>query len=256
MHGIDIRPIVYLRIQDQYLVSRFNQDVKALYAGTVEEYAAQAGSLDCKATILQGWSEACGQENIIVRPYEKTQFQNGTIFDDFFFSVFGQQTLPYFQIPQREENTRLSAAAIEFKRLINNLPISDRSKWSLAPTMQRYSAQTNTTSQQVFVRHSSLPTQLKKEILSTYHASNQWIASTYLNRPEGELFYEHSNIDIEDEQPYEGLTPDRIGEIAAFIASDASKIWDEIRVTIEQLGASPDSKGYRAAVKLQVVLNL
>lgn len=79
----DVKIIVYLRRQDLWIQSVFNQVVKdpcLRYAGNLAELP-QMSWLDYFST-LSGWADQFGVDNIIVRQYEESlKLNNGTISD-------------------------------------------------------------------------------------------------------------------------------------------------------------------------------
>lgn len=123
--GVQIQVIVYLRRQDQFLESQWNQQVKHL-KGT-QGWAAYRKK-HMKAPELDYWaalnriSDVFGQENIVVRRFQKADFVGGSILSDF-LSVLGLKlTENYDMSSQRErQNTRLEGNLTELKRVTNSL---------------------------------------------------------------------------------------------------------------------------------------
>jgi hypothetical protein len=123
-HGYTVKIIVYVRRQDQFLLSRWNQNVKYVYANplTWEEYCKQvcenenyildyAGTLDQLAGFV-------GKENIIVRRFDPKDWINRSLIDDFMNCIGLTVTGEYHSLEQKE-NLRLEGNAIEIKRIIN-----------------------------------------------------------------------------------------------------------------------------------------
>lgn len=122
-----VKIIVYLRSQEEYAVSWWNQLVKhsrtsankvswAYYRKNIARYVG----LDYYGNLMQ-LEEAFGQGNIIVRRFDKEYFKNGRLLDDF-LDVFGLEYTDEFEITQEERNTRFSDNACEVKRAINKIP--------------------------------------------------------------------------------------------------------------------------------------
>lgn len=90
--GINVKVIVYLRRQDEYLESVVNQYIKG-NSGQVTKYPDCIDEL-MKAKVpsvrlnyfsrLEEISSVIGRENIIVRIYDRTRFDGGSIYTDFF----------------------------------------------------------------------------------------------------------------------------------------------------------------------------
>lgn len=238
-----VRIILYLRRQDEYLVSRYNQDIKAMYPGTLQEYYTENEKyLDYRAAIIEGWASEWGMENIVVRPYEKEQFANGRIFDDFCRRVFGWDVPANFRLPAKPANPRLSRDAIEYKRAVNNLPLTDKIKCDLAETMQRYSSASDPSNSEAFVMENSLPAPIKKRILEAYNTSNAWIARSFLGRADGRLFAVPAFVPDTSKVYYGGLTASRLSEISRFVAEDSPQLSSSVRAAAAEATQSDDKR--------------
>jgi hypothetical protein len=124
-HGYVIKIIVYLRRQDQFLLSRWNQSVKHAISNPLswEDYRKRvfakenfildyAGTLDKLANIA-------GKENIIVRKYHRESWINSSIIDDF-MSCIGLTVSEEYHPLEQSPNLRLEGNTTEIKRIINN----------------------------------------------------------------------------------------------------------------------------------------
>lgn len=124
-HGYQIQIIVYLRRQDEFIVSLWKENVKhrkhALTL-TLEERLPQV--LENEAFILQYASRldelaaVFGKEHLTVRRYEKSHWKNGLIIDDF-LDCIGLEHTPEFQELETLKNPSLSENTVEIKRIIN-----------------------------------------------------------------------------------------------------------------------------------------
>lgn len=125
LHGYRIQIIVYLRSQDDFIVSLWKEKVKhrkhALTL-TLQERLSQV--LEQEDFILQYASRlddlaaTFGPEHLTVRRYEKSQWKNGLIIDDF-LSCIGLEHTPDFQDLVALKNPSLSENTVEIKRIIN-----------------------------------------------------------------------------------------------------------------------------------------
>ena len=124
--GYQIKIIVYLRRQDQFLLSRWNQSVKQnfSYAAkmTCEEYFFKVRKKEKKifeyATKLDEISDYFGKENIIVRRFQKDSWKDGSIIHDFMHEI-GLEVTEEFKELEKEANLRLNKNTTEIKRIIN-----------------------------------------------------------------------------------------------------------------------------------------
>lgn len=125
--GFAVKVIVYLRRQDSYASSWWNQKVKMgkrKYSTTSwESFIRDPGNaigLDYYKN-LRKISDVLGKENLIVRRFGKQYLKNGSIFEDF-FDALGLEYTDEYVIKERERNIRLDGNAIEIKRILNGLP--------------------------------------------------------------------------------------------------------------------------------------
>jgi hypothetical protein len=67
----DLRIVVYLRRQDQYLQSLYKQAVTSGRKDDFLSWRAQTGDRGDYLSVLRGWAGAFGRENLILRAYER-----------------------------------------------------------------------------------------------------------------------------------------------------------------------------------------
>lgn len=128
-HGFRVKIIVYLRRQDAYLVSSWNQAVKSGigHGGSAgkkwEEY------VDGRTYVrkmeyynhLSKMSAFWGRKNLVIRRFEPKRFLGGSIYADFLDAV-GLKLTDEFQIEKFVRNVRLEGNTLEIKRILNNMP--------------------------------------------------------------------------------------------------------------------------------------
>lgn len=114
-----VRVLVYLRRQDDHLVSMYQQAVRG---GAVQRLADWA--LRPRHRIydyhrrLRMWRRRVTSDGIIVRPFEPAAFHGGSLVSDF-FAAAGIATPDRGLEPVAVQNERLGAEATEFLRLLN-----------------------------------------------------------------------------------------------------------------------------------------
>ena len=118
-----VKIIVYLRRQDRYIESYWNQRVKRL-ASFSEDFgeALAKGRLNCSyLNRLEELEEIFGIENIIVRSYEKEQFlgERKDVVSDF-LSLLGIEPDWKKCVASASENESLSGNMLEIKRYLNS----------------------------------------------------------------------------------------------------------------------------------------
>lgn len=122
----EIKVIVYLRRQDAFLLSRWNQAVKqnTSFAATLscDDYFAveqqKEEKLYAYADKLDEIAKVIGKENLIVRRFEPGSWRDGLIIHDFMHEI-GLDVSEDFQPLEQEANLRLGKNATEIKRIIN-----------------------------------------------------------------------------------------------------------------------------------------
>ena len=87
----NVKVIIYLRRQDLYVESRWNQIVKddRCYRGSFEQYVKDSKEWDEGHYLkkLESISKIIGEENIVVRVYEWSQLFGGNVVEDFFHEM-------------------------------------------------------------------------------------------------------------------------------------------------------------------------
>jgi hypothetical protein len=240
--GFQVKFIVYLRRQDSMAASVSNQITKASERKWTdyEKLPYKMNYIDC----LEILEKTFGKENVIVRPYEKQQFYAGTIFADFLHYVFGQELTEEFQIPEGDINSRLHPIILEYKRLLNHLPIPfDQLIGTLGPLLEL--------SVKFFEENRPDPLLLSPEkrieIIHEYDKMNQQIARDYLGRTDGRLFYDPLPDRNEIWDPYQTLKEEDAGSINQYLAKKHSDILAAIRQGILAAQSCEDESVQEAA---------
>lgn len=201
--GCQLKVIVYLRRQDELIQSLWNHAIKMDWRLHLpfDEYIRRKkytyfpldyyGQLNEIAKII-------GKENLIVRVYEKGQFEGAghTIMSDL-LHVLGLEMTERFTIENTMSNPGLKGNFIEMKRIVNNIP-----EYREMPDFMRipliyastYQSQKNPAPRQSLFVH-----QDQAAFLETYAEGNRKIAEEFLGRADGILFREP----IADLPPYQ-----------------------------------------------------
>lgn len=87
-HFDEVRVIVYLRHYDTYLSSILQQRIKNCKAPTTIQQQMDNLFKDdwrfLSYSHIEQWIKVVGEDNVIIRPFDSTQFKNGDLLDDFF----------------------------------------------------------------------------------------------------------------------------------------------------------------------------
>lgn len=125
--GFDIKVIVYLRRQDEYISSWWNQKVKhgrRIYSSTSWEDFLNSHMYGIGLNYydeLKKISDVIGKENVFVRRFGRQYFKNQSIYEDF-FEALGLEFTDEYVIQETQRNESLYGNAIEIKRILNSMP--------------------------------------------------------------------------------------------------------------------------------------
>ncbi|WP_372370696.1 hypothetical protein [Candidatus Uabimicrobium sp. HlEnr_7] len=233
--------IVYLRRQDYWLESRYNQITKSPRNN-------KAGFVDTLKNIelnwftrLQKWEQAFGRENLIVKAYEKQQMPQGLIIN--FLHILNITQMDAFQMPTKKINTSLDLDLLELKRLLNtmNYPVELSTLNEINENLQPFS-------QKLFSFEE------RQKIIKKYTHSNCQIAERYLNRKT--LFYDDFPNNKNQYKQYNGLQLEKA--IALFIS--ITKAQQKQLQIKQQLTLQNKTKRYkkklRRAKRLSVIFGI
>jgi len=178
----DTRIIVYLRRQDQYLQSIYNQDVKNYEFMRCERF--EEFVLDHRLAeilhydiFLERWGAAFGKENIDVAIYDRRHLRHGLIPD--FASRAGIDLREGMPVRHEAVNTRLPDGALEVKRILNRLKVNEpQHRILLDALMNTPLAQHR--SESVLAEHSMMSMHRQREFLQQFRQGNHAVARDYL----------------------------------------------------------------------------
>ena len=246
-----IKIIIYLRRQDTYFESAYSQMVKKEHTGDIRDLIRK-GAVNYRK-ICEHWASFFGKENIIVKPYECQQFVNHDLFADF-LSIFGIDKISEFTIPQSNHNPSLSAEAIYFKRLLNQLEIDKRTKSKTQKPLTEFSVMKS--KEKKSREYTLLSPSEKKALLERYAESNAWVALEYLNRPNQPLFYAPLPKADDEWAPLAEMTEKTITEIAHYIANKTPDLFNTIKQGVQN-GINATNENVRhAAQQLKPILSI
>jgi len=219
LSGCEFKIVLYLRRQDSYAESLYNQHVKggASFPGTFEEHFARYRERYDYRCMIQKLAAVFGAKNILVRQYEKQQFYGATIFADFMHHVFDQELAGRYALPQRDHNARLDRDTLEFKRIINRLDGPREHKLQIGKHLIGYCETVDPRIREAFQAHGLLSPERRLQLLQSFADGNAWIAREYLGRPDGALFLEPWPSAEDASTPYPGLGAEKAAELAFYV---------------------------------------
>jgi len=121
--GLDPVVYCYVRRQDRFLESLYNQCVKheTGFGGDIEAFLCRMRETLDYTHQLQVWGDVFGRDNLYVRSYEPVA---GRLPDDFLAWSLGIEVANGFARLDKRINERLSRDLLEYKRVLNRIGLS------------------------------------------------------------------------------------------------------------------------------------
>ena len=187
----NVKVVLYLRRQDRYAESLWNQEIKwrAFFSEEFNSWSEKLESVHYLSR-LDMISEIIGKENLIVRVFEKEQFEgeSHSISSDFMHSLGIKPDWTKFK-KIKSVNKRLSSSSLEIKRIINKVmdraehpAILEQYRWFFLDLPNQI-GDTNPCQEESY-----FSIQDRKEFLEKFESENITIAKKYLKRDSGDLF--------------------------------------------------------------------
>lgn len=229
--NLDLKIIAYVRRQDLWTQSFWAQKVKGGGSYDINEYmktSSYRGYILDYYKYMNMLSDILGKEALILRVYEKGQFQGAehTLHSDF-LDIFGLQIADGFEIKKEIYNTRLEGNYLEIKRILNTLPEFHR-KHPLMRTMNQVSIREEVASSQSFEEVSYFRPEQQLDFIKKYDAPNQKLAKEYLNREDGILFYEK-----QEELPFREIKDEELLRDVILVYGKAFDVQEERNIQLE-----------------------
>ena len=180
-----LRLVVYLRRQDDQMVSRYQQMVKTGEVRRLAEWAQQdmAGTYDYH-TRLRTFSELLEPAEFVVRRFEPDRFVDGSLHQDFLDAIgIDARADELQQVPNRNES--LDAESVEFLRLVNLYRVEHEAATAGVIDNRKLVLQLAEASTGAVV---TLPDRTLDEFMARWTESNQAVAREFLGDETGELF--------------------------------------------------------------------
>lgn len=178
--GYTIKIIVYLRRQDTFLSSRWNQLVKAGSCTEPWEKHVRGSSkrlshiLDY-AKKIDSIAEVFGKENIIVRRFGREHFYQSSVYADF-LQCLGLELTSGYQAPEMDVNPAMKGNTFEILRIMNTAPVLNKYNkaywWKLVSMCSEESDKR--------YQYSMFSTEEAEEFLEQYREGNERIAREYI----------------------------------------------------------------------------
>jgi len=203
LRGIQVKVIIYLRRQDIFVQSVYQERLKGSETREFQDAYEQGDYrqvLDFHS-ILDHWQRYLGIDNIVVRPYERAQLVQGDVLEDF-LHIIGAGGIENLGRPTQHANISMNRNVLEISRALNAMDIKSTEvsafKWWLNDVLEEGE-------QETFVEHNVISPASRLAILNDYIDGNEKVARDFLGRADGQLFYDALPDSEEHWQPYNGV---------------------------------------------------
>ncbi len=213
-NGFQVKIVVYLRRQDQYIASVYKQKLKqrTSYSNreTWEEYVShipKTRQLDYFKK-LERIRKVVGMDHMIVCKYDRESFLGGSLYADFLHRI-GLEFTDAYEVAQQEANKSLLGNTAEMKRIINEIGDFDRDDDRLIRNILYDDSEIskNQVIAEVFSKEEA------ESFLRKYDQSNAKVAETYFD--DGKPLFDNTVPDI---PKYDRNNPYMMEDILRFAA--------------------------------------
>ncbi|MDO4522008.1 MAG: hypothetical protein Q4B57_02535 [Eubacteriales bacterium] len=191
--GLELRVIVYLRRQDDFVQSRWAQVIKEGQSSSFEDYIRESCEKNYPldyAEYLSKIGSVIGKENVLVRVYERGQFagEEQTIFSDF-LDIFGRKMTDGFEAGETVNNLSLEGGYTHLQRYVNLSDGTASEKKPLSEMIRRMQSEDVNIQKR---RHEMYfaSEERRRSFMDSFAESNSIVAREYLGREDGRLFYQ------------------------------------------------------------------
>jgi hypothetical protein len=229
-----LKIVVYLRPQTELFLSTFSTSIKAGRTKALEPPKKNQHPRYNYERMLSLWADVFGEENVIVRIYDRNILVGHDVVKDF-FSIMGYEPGSDIEIPTTL-NVRLDHDALQFL-LEFNKHIPPFLEESVNPDRGDLSNALETKSMGPAL---AIPAAVLRGMAKMYEESNARIARRFLGRSDGVLF---SDVEYSDLAEGEPLTVERAVEISAYLWRWKQRQLEEAKREITRLEATVASTG-------------
>jgi len=201
-----LRLVVYLRRQDDHLMSRYQQVVKVGETRRLTEWAHDPEHADTYDYYVRlcAWERLLEPDEFVVRRFEPDSFVDGSLLQDF-FDAAGIDARADDLTPTPTRNPSLDAESVEFLRVFNLYRVENEAarvgliyNRELVKRLAEHAAGQTLT----------MPTAFLDAFVAQWEEGNQAVARRYLHDATGELFRRPRTTDNTTTEQH--LDPDRL----------------------------------------------
>jgi hypothetical protein len=235
-NGYTVKIVVYLRRQDAYIISNWNQNIKHCTSqhrsATVDERVDQILHKEKYvvnyAKRLDEISEIFGKENLIVRRYEPDSWYHGTVIEDFLHAV-GVGLTGDFLPPDQMVNPSLQGNTIEIQRILNkDDTFTTKECIYLGKTLRRLAPEAGQR-----YACSMLSREETEELLHKFETGNDRVAKEYIG--DGKPLFSEGISDLPKWQPDNPYMTEDVIRFFAAVTIDLHRENEKLRGEIQSL---------------------
>lgn len=180
---IEVKVVCYVRRQDLFLESLYNQFVKQApgYFEDLNSFIEKSGPIADYAGHLDIWAKVFGDDAMVVRPFDDLSV---SLMDDFSSAALGLEDTSSLSMPEHYINERLPADLLQFKRIVNRLRLPLVEGYAAFNVIVRLAQHDNFASSSA----SLISAAERKDLLSRYVDSNARLAEYMHGRTASRLF--------------------------------------------------------------------
>lgn len=245
-----IKIIVYLRRQDNMWSSAYREMIKNNTTYLPSKIWLESHKVDnYYYERLKHYQQFVDKKDIIIRIYEKEQFIEGSIFSDF-CSILSIPIDKRFRIPTKNYNPHLSRGVLEYNRLLNTVYNIETTPYMFNKYLTLYSQRGVLKEAFQFNNNNIFSTKKRNQILNDCKKYNEKIASEYLNRKDGKLFYEPISHNDDSFKEDHTLSDKEILNITRYLYQQSP---DLVKQILERLEDAQEKDAYVVEAKNKLI---
>lgn len=186
LHSESLRVVVYLRRQDDHLISRYQQVVKTGQTKRLAEWVDVDHSRTYDyAGRLSTWADLAEPTALVVRRFERESLVEASLFQDFFDAAGVDARADQLTQQAEARNESLDAEAVEFLRLLNLHKVENEGQ---RPASIDNRPEVSRLAEAAAGPVLTLPPMVLDAFMTKWEESNRHVALEFLDDPDGRLF--------------------------------------------------------------------
>ncbi len=182
--GFEIKIISYLRRQDSYLESTYAQHVRMeniRFSGDIRDFYMKFDFMQRYnyLSLLRIWESHFDDKAIVARPYQRSQFKNGSLLKDFCDTTAIHLNTEFLLPPKEDANISLSSDILAALSQINKIEINSEDRAEIIRILAKYSRTD---------APNNLTPRNAADFQALFNLTNKRVAARFMGRVDGQLF--------------------------------------------------------------------